>query len=119
MQLNAHYVWSKALDNNGGDGQNIWNFADRDATPWGRADFDRRHQFVLTWVWELPDFRRVRTLNRVLSGWQINQDLVDGRVHSRERAESHGQCSKRRCNEYPRPQQAPNRELSGSREPVR
>ena len=41
----------------------------------------------------------------------LKQDFVDGRVHNRERAESHGQRSKRRGHEYPRAQQATMREL--------
>ncbi len=69
-QINAHYVWSKALDNNGGDGRNIHNLADRQATPWARANFDRGHQFVLYSVWELPGVRRRKVLDGILSGWQ-------------------------------------------------
>lgn len=70
FQLNAHYVWSKALDDNGGDGRNMWDMADRDATPWSRANFDRRHQFVLYSVWELPALQRWRIVKHLLSGWQ-------------------------------------------------
>jgi len=72
LQLSAHYVWAKALDNNGGNGSNMWNFADRDATTWARANFDRRQQFVFRSVWELPGFRRVKVLDKALSGWQAS-----------------------------------------------
>ncbi len=71
LQLTAHYVWSKALDNNGGEGRNIWSQADREVTPWGRANFDRRHQFVLYSTAELPGFRGAKALRPILSGWQL------------------------------------------------
>ncbi len=70
LQLSAHYVWSKALDNNGGDGRNITSAADRDATPRARANFDRRQHFVLYGVWDLPAVRRAGPMDQILTGWQ-------------------------------------------------
>ena len=66
---NARYVWSRTMDD--ATGATAQGIADRDASPWGRADSDRRHNFVGYAVWELPGLPRVRILDRVLSGWQL------------------------------------------------
>src|SRR5215470_3394271 len=71
VQFNASYVWSKGLDNVGPG--NIFAYlqvADRDATPWARSNYDRRHQFIFSGVWDLPG-SPLRWLRPVLSGWQL------------------------------------------------
>ncbi len=65
----AHYVWSKTMDNAGGIGASSAVVADRAATPWGRANSDRPHNFVGYWVAELPGYSRVPVLKHVISGW--------------------------------------------------
>lgn len=69
--LNAHYVWSKTMDNAGGAPSLIFDYADRDVTPWARANADRRHQFVFYGVWDLPSWKKP-ILKAVTSGWQTN-----------------------------------------------
>jgi hypothetical protein len=67
FQFDASYVWSKSLDYNsfstgGIVGQNSYNLAgDR-----GLSDFDARHRFVISFLYDLP-FRA----NRFVRGWQL------------------------------------------------
>ena len=66
-QFNASYAWSKSIDytsfSTGGIlVQNSYNLpAER-----GPSDFDARHRFVLSSIYELP-FKK----NRLVSGWQL------------------------------------------------
>jgi hypothetical protein len=67
MQFNASYTWSKSLDYNslslqGVVVQNSYDLrGDR-----GLSDFDARHRFVVSAIYDLP-FKR----NRLISGWQL------------------------------------------------
>jgi hypothetical protein len=67
LQVNASYTWSKSLDYNslstqGIVVQNSYNLrGDR-----GLSDFDARHRFVASAIYELP----LRD-NRVLDGWRV------------------------------------------------
>ena len=67
LQFNASYTWSKSLDYNsfstgGIVGQDSYNLrGDR-----GLSDFDARHRFVFTGIYDLP-FKR----NVCLEGWQV------------------------------------------------
>lgn len=69
--LNAHYVWSKAIDDAGGAPPNAFTFPNRDVTPRARANTDSRNQFVLYGVWELPQVKYNKVLDKVTSGWQV------------------------------------------------
>jgi Carboxypeptidase regulatory-like domain/TonB dependent receptor len=67
LQFQASYTWSKSLDYNsfstgGIVGQDSYNLeGDR-----GLSDFDARHRFVFSGIYDLP-FRG----NRLLAGWQL------------------------------------------------
>lgn len=67
LQLNASYTWSKSLDYNsfstgGIVGQDSYNLrGDR-----GLSDFDVRHRFVFSGIYDLP-FRG----NQLVEGWQL------------------------------------------------
>jgi len=67
LQFNASYSWSKSSDYNSFStgnivGQNSYNLAgDR-----GLSDFDVRHRFVFTGIYDLP-----LTGNACLEGWQV------------------------------------------------
>src|SRR5215813_11806732 len=67
LQFNVSYTWSKSLDYNsfstgGIIGQDSYNLrGDR-----GLSDFDARHRFVVSGIYDLP-FRR----NRLVRGWQV------------------------------------------------
>jgi hypothetical protein len=67
LQMDASYTWSKSLDYNsfstgGIVGQDSYNLrGDR-----GLSDFDARHRFVVTALYDLPF-----SGNRLLDGWQL------------------------------------------------
>jgi hypothetical protein len=81
----ANYTLAKALDNLPygqsvtGPGPNAsgtvypWYFPKADALDYGRADFDRRNRFVISYVWQLPTPRSAGKLVRAVFGdWQMN-----------------------------------------------
>ena len=59
------------MDNAGGAPPNAFTFPNRDATPWARANTDSRNQFVLYGVWELPQVKHIKVLDKLASGWQV------------------------------------------------
>jgi outer membrane receptor protein involved in Fe transport len=68
LQFGSYYSWSKSIDENSQNNQglviqNSYNIAgDR-----GLSDFDARHRFVFSPIYELP-FKG----NRLVTGWQIS-----------------------------------------------
>ena len=81
----TNYTFSKALDNLPygqsvtGPGPNAsgtvypWYFPKADALDYGRADFDRRQRFVISYVWQLPTPRSAGQFVRAVFGdWQMN-----------------------------------------------
>jgi hypothetical protein len=79
FQMTTAYTWSKAIDSsndNGGFAYYI-NPARSRAT----ADFDRRHMFNQSYIWELPfgkgkRFATAGPLSHVLGGWQVTSLLT-------------------------------------------
>lgn len=84
LQFRAAYTWSHAIDDSEGafdfsQIQNIFNFhLDR-----GSSDFDVRHHFVGSWLYELPygTGRRFGSsapaiARAILGGWQVNGILT-------------------------------------------
>jgi hypothetical protein len=68
LQLNAAYTFSRSLDYNSLNSQNVvivQNSYDL-ANSQGPSDFDARHRVVLNAIWELPLHG-----NRLAEGWQI------------------------------------------------
>jgi hypothetical protein len=68
----GQYTWSRAM--NYGDAMNpLLNNLDRDDN-YGPADWDRRHMFTLSHVWEPlgANFRRQGWVGAVLGGWKIS-----------------------------------------------
>jgi outer membrane receptor protein involved in Fe transport len=79
LSLLGNYTWSKALnDQSGDDANSIPDFSDFRQI-WGRADFDVRHIFNLSGIYDLPVGRNRAVLkqahgvtNAVLGGWKLN-----------------------------------------------
>jgi hypothetical protein len=67
FQIDASYTWSKSLDTNS---LNSSGFAVQDSydipNQYGLSDFDARHRFVLSAIYQLPF-----TGNALVRGWQI------------------------------------------------
>lgn len=77
----SSYVWSKAVDlasndGNAGTGNQPSNPFEWNQTK-GLADFDVRHRFVTSFLYDVPFFARSKGLTRaVLGGWQFNGILT-------------------------------------------
>ncbi len=75
----ANYTWAKSIDYGSGGGTqwpdytNPFDFRhDR-----GPSDFDHRHRFVTSWLWELPRLASAQPLvKQVLGGWDLNGALT-------------------------------------------
>jgi hypothetical protein len=72
FKIGVAYTLSKTEDN-GSDKRNVvWNTYD-DRGFWGPANFDRRHNFNVYYIYDLPFWREQNTLVRnLLGGWQIS-----------------------------------------------
>ena len=75
------YVWSKAIDLASSDGNSGLGNQASNPFNWnsdkGLADFDIRHRFVTSFIWDLPLFRNSKGLTRALAGgWQLNGILT-------------------------------------------
>ena len=81
LNLSAYYTWSKSLDQvSNGDGANSnanqTNPANN-TTEWGPSDYDVRHHFTATGVYEVPHVHSGSDLVKaVANGWQVNGVLT-------------------------------------------
>ncbi len=80
LQLTARYTWSHAIDNLSStfsDSLNNNNLGLLDPfnpeLDRGDADFDIRHRFVSSFVWQIPAYKSQEgLLGKVLGGWSVN-----------------------------------------------
>ncbi len=78
LSVLANYTWSKSLGNysgSAGEANEVapWNVPNADSFVYGPMDFDYRHRFVVSWVWELPKVKTDNAfLKGLLHGWQAN-----------------------------------------------
>jgi hypothetical protein len=75
--MGVNYTWSKALGVQSADLPNVQNFGaphnlDNRRANYGPLDFDRRHNFTINGVWQLPKFTQSRTLGYALNDWQLS-----------------------------------------------
>jgi hypothetical protein len=72
LKVGVAYTLSKTEDN-GSDKRNVvWNTYD-DSLFWGPANFDRRHNFNVYYIYDVPFWREQNTLiKNLLGGWQIS-----------------------------------------------
>ncbi len=79
--LKADYTWSKALDNTDCCSGNIYNYypnAHNADLEWGRSSFDAEHNFIATYIYEIPFFHGRRDIaGQALGGWQLSGDHDD------------------------------------------
>ncbi len=76
FSVDATYSWSKSIDMLSGEGPgantNQTDPVHAQQTEYGPSDYDSRHRFVLSGLWNLPIFPRSKgLLHSVLGGWQI------------------------------------------------
>jgi hypothetical protein len=68
--LLANYTLSKSLDYYG-DFVMPYYFPDGDLMQYGPSDYDHRHRFVASWVWDLPKLATDRgVVRQIVNGWQ-------------------------------------------------
>ena len=71
LTLSGSYTWSHAMDEESGEqlfynGDNPQNLR----SGYGNSDFDRRHVFIVSYVYEIPKFNNLHGwTNHVLNGW--------------------------------------------------
>jgi hypothetical protein len=75
LAFTAAYTWSHSIDNVpeqfGPGGGGLMDFNNFDSSR-GNSNFDLRHRFVSSTVWEIPGRTNNRLLNGLLSGWQLS-----------------------------------------------
>jgi hypothetical protein len=78
LLLGVTHTWSKALGTQGVDLPGINGFGapridtNNRLANYGPQDFDRRHNFNINWVYDLPKATRSRSLGLALNNWQIS-----------------------------------------------
>ena len=65
------YTWSKSMGTASGDGDTLHptNFK---AANYGLTSFNRTHNFVFNFTWELPDATRNKALGALINGWLVS-----------------------------------------------
>jgi hypothetical protein len=83
LTARVNYTWSRSTDNmpvdwgaqGPMDGQSFvypWYFPNADQMDRGRSDFDRKHRFVGSFVWQLPRLSGANAaLRYIVGGWQV------------------------------------------------
>jgi hypothetical protein len=75
LAFGLSYTWSKAMDLVDGNDANINPFIDPNIRNYGKAGFDRTHNFVFNYIYKLPRLSRYweNALTRtVLDGWEVS-----------------------------------------------
>lgn len=77
LLLGATYTWSKALGTQSNDLPGINGFGaphtlDNRRANYGPLDFDRRHNFNVNWVYELPKLTENKAFGYVANNWQLS-----------------------------------------------
>jgi Carboxypeptidase regulatory-like domain len=77
LLLGVNYTWSKALGTTSEDLPNVQNFGaphnlDQRRANYGPLNFDIRHNFNISWVWQTPKATQNRSLGYALNDWQLS-----------------------------------------------
>jgi hypothetical protein len=82
FQVLANYTWSKSLDDlppragvTGFDTSSAlpWDDVNRHRFDYGPSEFDHKHRFVASWIWQLPSLKdRNSFMRAVLADWQLS-----------------------------------------------
>lgn len=70
--MTASYTFSKALGDSSGQGDNPEQYLNRHFN-YGPTSFDRRHVFIMTYVWSLPKLQSWnKVLRQAMGSWMLN-----------------------------------------------
>ncbi len=75
LSFGVSYTWSKAMTLVNGNNDAINPFIDRSSRNYGRAGFDRTHNFVLNYVYRLPSLSKYwdnKVSRTVFAGWELS-----------------------------------------------
>lgn len=75
LAFGLSYTWSKAMDLVDGNNNNVNPFIDPRVRNYGKAGFDRTHNFVFNYVYRLPDLSKYwdnAVSRQVFGGWQLS-----------------------------------------------
>src|SRR5262245_57794439 len=82
FQILANYTWSKSLDDlppragvTGFDNSSAlpWDDVNRHRFDYGPSEFDHKHRFVASWIWQLPSLKDRNSFVRAVAGdWQLS-----------------------------------------------
>ena len=73
LQFGGAWTWSKSLDYNSVDGNNVTTLAPIRVWNYGLSDFDRTHIVKINYLWTLPQTKWKNPLAEyVLNGWQMS-----------------------------------------------
>ena len=70
-QIGAAYTMSKSRDNGSAQRDIIPNTYDA-SNLWGQSDFDVRHIFIASYLYDLPFFKNSNLTGKLLGGWQLS-----------------------------------------------
>src|SRR5262249_18168260 len=68
MQLGASWTWSKAMDFNDADGEQISSLVPVRIWNYSTATFDRTHNLRVNWVWDVPSPKSSNAFVRQTAG---------------------------------------------------
>ncbi|MBK6588038.1 MAG: hypothetical protein IPG22_07055 [Acidobacteria bacterium] len=71
LLISSNYTWSRALGITSGD-QSGSRIDGKDYINYGRLSFDRTHNFVVNWVYEIPSATKNRFVGLATNGWQLS-----------------------------------------------
>jgi hypothetical protein len=82
FQVLANYTWAKSLDDlppragvTGFDTSSAlpWDDVNRHRFDYGPSEFDHKHRFVASWIWQLPSLKdRSSFVRAVVGDWQLS-----------------------------------------------
>jgi len=73
LQYGMSYTWSKSLDYNSDDGNNVSVLIPVRIRNYGLSSFDRTHILKVNWLYDLPGFRSAaRPVKWVANDWQVS-----------------------------------------------
>ncbi len=75
LQFGATWTWSKAMDFTDSDGGTVATYAPIRVWNYGKAGYDRTHNFVFNWTWDVPKasrFSNTLPVRVAFDNWQVS-----------------------------------------------
>ena len=72
LTISAAYTYSHSIDDSSDRGDSTFVNAYNFAANRGSSNFDQRHVFNFSYIWDLPFFRGSGLTNKLLGGWQFS-----------------------------------------------